>query len=116
MGEYNKRGKRISSPRVRVPTGSLPTVPQDVPRPRTHESSAALILSRSQAWGVALLVALLLGVVGIVAYHIISGGVAAEHTRHKVKDLEHKVDQLETNQQAIERQLVQVQTELENLH
>ena len=115
MNEYNKRGERLTGSRVRVPTGSLPAVPRVAPPPRTYESSAGLVLSKGQAWGIALVVAVLIAVVGIVAYVMISGGVAAEHTRQKVRGIEQKIDLLETNQQAIERQLVQVQTKLENL-
>lgn len=112
-GEYGKTGRRITSPVTTIPSHRLPET--DAPRPRAHESSDGLRLTRGQSWGLAIFVASTLIALGTVSYFGISRAAAIDHQRDQIRDLEQSNEELELKVQHLERQQVLIQTQIENM-
>lgn len=83
---------------------------------RKHDGSSGFFLTKTQTWGLATALAVLTLAGGTVAYFAIARAHSLDHMKEKVQELDRQVESLDDKQKALERQQVQMQTELESLH
>jgi septal ring factor EnvC (AmiA/AmiB activator) len=117
-GTYRKGGRRkITQPVTRVPPESLPDPDflQEVDDAVKHLDKDRIVMRRSTGGIVALLVLAALGGMGYVGAKFFTREHQLDHLRQELREVGEDVEQVQLQQQALERRLVELETDVESL-
>jgi len=114
-GTYQK-GRRITRPVTHVAADvSAPRHP-DAPRPRGREpSSGGIFVSRTTSWFLAVLVVALVLALAYIGTAFLAREGQFEHVKERQKEVERELERAGVRHQALERRLVELETQLENV-
>lgn len=117
-GTYQKGKRRITQPvtHVKGEVVSARRRDADAPVPRARESSGGVVfVDKATGWAVATLLLSLLGGIAYVGTTFFTREAQIEHLGSELRDASREVDLLRTQNQILERRLVEMETRLENI-
>jgi hypothetical protein len=126
-GQYQKGGKRITQPVLRVDPGKVnPSMPSEEKPPYYKEvmdylgrlpegSNPGMFISRTQGWVLGAFLALLATGLVFATIVVFTRAAQQENSFRRLHEVEIKIDKIHQANQRMERQLVEHDIALENL-